>query len=270
MWQKDVAEYSKTCDRCQEANTSTGKRLGNMIKIQKPSRPWKIVHMDWVTGLPPGDDRSYNSFLVIVDRFSKTPIFLPFQKDDTAMDTALLIFNRLISWTGIFTNIISDRAPNFTSALWKNLHQLFGKKLSFSTAYHPQTDGLAERMIQTLEDMLAYKPFIHASTNQTSAILEKGWKPKLPQDSLREDLIEIHPTAASFKGMLDKARKHGVRCMEDSFAYAKDKWDKSHATPDFKVVDLVLVSTTNFNNIKGCKKVKVSFSGPFVIKALHG
>ncbi|MBW0590701.1 hypothetical protein O181_130416 [Austropuccinia psidii MF-1] len=116
---------------------------------------------------------------------------------------------------------------------------------------------------------LAYKKSIHASTNQTPAILEKGWNPKLPQDSLRKYLIEIHPTAASFKGMLEKARKHAVRFMEDSFAYAKDKWDKSHATPDLKVGDLVLVSATKFNNIKGCKKLKDSFSGPFVIKALH-
>ncbi|MBW0538317.1 hypothetical protein O181_078032 [Austropuccinia psidii MF-1] len=38
MWQKDVAEYCKTCDRCQKANKSTAKRLGNMIKIQEPSR----------------------------------------------------------------------------------------------------------------------------------------------------------------------------------------------------------------------------------------
>ncbi|MBW0594139.1 hypothetical protein O181_133854 [Austropuccinia psidii MF-1] len=75
MWQKDVAEYCKTCDRCQKENKSTGKRLGNMIKIQEPSRHWKIVHMDWVTGLPPGGDRPYNAFLVIVDRFTKTPIF---------------------------------------------------------------------------------------------------------------------------------------------------------------------------------------------------
>ncbi|MBW0584848.1 hypothetical protein O181_124563 [Austropuccinia psidii MF-1] len=97
MWQKDVAEYCKTCDRFQKENKSTGKRLGNMIKIQEPSRPWEIVHMDWVTGLPPGGDRSYNSFLVIVDRFHKTPIFLPCHKDDTALDTALLIWNRVVS-----------------------------------------------------------------------------------------------------------------------------------------------------------------------------
>ncbi|MBW0552032.1 hypothetical protein O181_091747 [Austropuccinia psidii MF-1] len=154
MWQKDVAEYCKTCDRCQKANKSTGKRLGNMIKIQEPRRPWEIVHMNWVTGLPPGADRSYSASLVIVDRFSKTPIFLPCHKEYTAMDSALLISNRVISWTGIFTNIISDRDLKFTSELWKNLHQLFGTKLSFSTAYHPQTDGLDERMIQSLEDMV--------------------------------------------------------------------------------------------------------------------
>ncbi|MBW0560388.1 hypothetical protein O181_100103 [Austropuccinia psidii MF-1] len=200
--------------------------------------------MDWVTGLPPGGDRSYNSFLVIFYRFSKTPIFFPFNKDDKAMETALLIWNRIFSWTGIFTNIISDRDPKFTSALWKNLHQLFGTKFSFSTAYHPQTDGPAERMIQTLEEMvrrfcayflelkycdlftnywctllpaleLAYKTSIHASKNQTSAILEKGSNPRLPKDSLRKDLVKIHPTTAKFKGIIEKARKHAARCMED-------------------------------------------------------
>ncbi|MBW0546935.1 hypothetical protein O181_086650 [Austropuccinia psidii MF-1] len=70
--------------------------------------------------------------------------------------------------------------------------------------------------------------------------------------------------------MIDKTRKHEMRCMEDSCSYAKDKWEKSHATPDFKVGDLILISTTNFNNIKGCKNLKDSFAGPFAIKALHG
>ncbi|MBW0593902.1 hypothetical protein O181_133617, partial [Austropuccinia psidii MF-1] len=62
--------------------------------------------MDWVTGLPPGGYSSYNAFLVIVDRLSKTPIYLPCHKDDKATDTALWIWNRVVSWTGIFTNIM--------------------------------------------------------------------------------------------------------------------------------------------------------------------
>ncbi|MBW0502193.1 hypothetical protein O181_041908 [Austropuccinia psidii MF-1] len=119
------------------------------------------------------------------------------------MDKALMIWKKVISWTGIFTNIISDRDPNFTSALWKNICQFFAKKVSLSTAYHQQTDGIAKRMIPTLEDMvrrfseydlelkdcdgfthywctllaaleLAYKKSIHARTNQTTAIIEKG------------------------------------------------------------------------------------------------
>ncbi|MBW0513203.1 hypothetical protein O181_052918 [Austropuccinia psidii MF-1] len=101
----------------------------------------------------------------------------------------------------------------------------------------------------------AYKTSIHASTNQTPAILEKGWNPILPQDSLRKYLIQINPTTGSFKGMLDKAVKHAIRCMEISFAYATEKWDKSQPTPDLKVGDLVLVSTTNFKNMEACKKL---------------
>ncbi|MBW0538952.1 hypothetical protein O181_078667 [Austropuccinia psidii MF-1] len=110
--------------------------------------------MDWVTELPPSGEKSYNACLVIVDRYSKTPIFLPCHKDGTAMDTALLLCSRVTSSTVLFRNIISKRDSKFTSALWTNIHRFFGTKLSFSTAYHSQTDGMAERMIQTLEDMI--------------------------------------------------------------------------------------------------------------------
>ncbi|MBW0593969.1 hypothetical protein O181_133684 [Austropuccinia psidii MF-1] len=58
--------------------------------------------------------------------------------------------------------------------------------------------------------------------------------------------------------------------MQDSFKYAKERWDKGHKPPDFNIGDLVLVSTPNFNNIRGPKKLKYSFAGPLMIKALHG
>ncbi|MBW0550166.1 hypothetical protein O181_089881 [Austropuccinia psidii MF-1] len=298
-WRKDVIEYCHSCDRCQKANKATGKRFGLMIHSQEPSTPWKVAHMDWVTALPPVGDKGYNACLVIVDRYSKTPIFLPFHKDDTAMNTAVLILNRVISHTGLFKNTISDRDPKFTSALWTNLRKLLGTKLSFSTAYHSQTDGLAERRIQTFEDMirrffsygleledsdgfthywctlipeleLTYKTSIHASTSKIPAMLEKGWNPKLLVDTLKSDLVDIHPTSSRFKLLLDKVSNHANQSMNDAFEYAKQKCDKIHKTPEFKVGDLILVSTFNFDNIKGSKKLKYTSAGPFIIKALHG
>ncbi|MBW0520655.1 hypothetical protein O181_060370 [Austropuccinia psidii MF-1] len=101
-------------------------------------------------------------------------------------------------------------------------------------------------------------------------MFQKGWKPRLPGDTLRKDLIEIHHTACSFKKMHDKVKNHGKKSMNDTFDYAKQKWDKSHKVPDFKVGGLVLVSTLNFINIKCPKKLEDSSVGPFVIISLHG
>ncbi|MBW0577034.1 hypothetical protein O181_116749 [Austropuccinia psidii MF-1] len=96
-WKKYVAKYCQTCGRCQKEIRATGKKFGMMIQIQEPKPPCEIVHMDWVTALPPGGDRSYNACLVLVDRYFKTPTFLPCHKDDTAMDTAIIILNKVIS-----------------------------------------------------------------------------------------------------------------------------------------------------------------------------
>ncbi|MBW0503926.1 hypothetical protein O181_043641 [Austropuccinia psidii MF-1] len=57
-WRKDVFEYCHSCDRCQKSNKATGKRLGLMIHIQELSITWEVVHMDLVTALPPGGDKS--------------------------------------------------------------------------------------------------------------------------------------------------------------------------------------------------------------------
>ncbi|MBW0509854.1 hypothetical protein O181_049569 [Austropuccinia psidii MF-1] len=70
--------------------------------------------------------------------------------------------------------------------------------------------------------------------------------------------------------MLDKVKHHEKQSMNDAFDYAKQKWDKSHKVPDFKVGDLVLALTLNFDNIKGLKKLKDSYVGPFFIVALNG
>ncbi|MBW0577200.1 hypothetical protein O181_116915 [Austropuccinia psidii MF-1] len=110
--------------------------------------------MDSLTSLPPGGDRSFDASLVLLERYSKMQMFLPSHEDYIAMETSIMIWNRLIIHKCLFQNIISDRDPKFTSEICKNIHNLLRTELSLSTASHPQTDGSKERMIQTLEDMI--------------------------------------------------------------------------------------------------------------------
>ncbi|MBW0472911.1 hypothetical protein O181_012626 [Austropuccinia psidii MF-1] len=140
------------------------------------------------------------------------------------MDTAILFWNNIISTCGVPKIIISDRDPKFTSEFWTNIYDMLGTNLAFSTAYHPQTDGLAERMIQNMEDIirifcayvmeykdhegythdwvtllpavnLAYNTSQHSTTGKSPSLVEKGWNPPLPVNHLKKNLLTIHPTA---------------------------------------------------------------------------
>ncbi|MBW0586819.1 hypothetical protein O181_126534, partial [Austropuccinia psidii MF-1] len=152
-WEQELSEYIHTCERRQKAKRKHGKKYGLLQHIEEPKHPWETINMDWVTGIVPEGRGNFNAFLIIVDRFSKCVRCLPCHKEDTAMDTALLFWNNIISTCGVPKIIMSDRDPKFTSEFGTNLYDILGTKLAFSTAYHPQTDGLAERMIQTMEDI---------------------------------------------------------------------------------------------------------------------
>ncbi|MBW0551748.1 hypothetical protein O181_091463 [Austropuccinia psidii MF-1] len=153
-WVQELTEYINTCERCQKPNRKHGKKYVLLQHIEEPKHPWPTINMHWVTELVLGGKESFNACLIIVDRFSKSMRFLPYHKEDTAMDTALLFWKNMISSCEVPKIIISDRNPKFKSGFRTNFYDMLGTKISFSTSYHPQKDGLAERMIQTMDDIL--------------------------------------------------------------------------------------------------------------------
>ncbi|MBW0533823.1 hypothetical protein O181_073538 [Austropuccinia psidii MF-1] len=195
------------------------------------------------------------------------------------MDTSLLFWNNIISTCGVPKIIMSDRDPKFTSEFWTNLYNMLGTELEFFTAYHPQTDGLAERMIQTMEDILrwfcaygkeykdhegythdlvtllpavqlAYNTSQNYTTGKTPALVDKGRNTLLPADHLKKNLLTIHATAKYFHKMWKRACDTASKCIAEAKEYNKQRWHKSHLEHDFLEGDHVLVSTLNFNNLK--------------------
>ncbi|MBW0575018.1 hypothetical protein O181_114733 [Austropuccinia psidii MF-1] len=86
---------------------------GFLQHIEEPKHPWQVINMDWVAGPVPEGKENYSYFLVIVDRLSKIFTFLPFHKEDEAMDAALLFSNNIIDTCGVPKIIILDRGPKF-------------------------------------------------------------------------------------------------------------------------------------------------------------
>ena len=82
-----------------------------------------------------------------MERLTKSAHFLPVRLDYFMDRLAELYVSEIVRLQGIPVSIVSDRDPWFTLRFWKELQSAFGTRLHFSTAFHPQIDGQAERVI---------------------------------------------------------------------------------------------------------------------------
>nr|GEZ38800.1 putative reverse transcriptase domain-containing protein [Tanacetum cinerariifolium] len=94
------------------------KPSGLLVQPKIPEWKWDNITMDFVMKLPKSS-QGYDTIWVIVDRLTKSAIFMPMRETDPLDKLKAL-----------------------------------GTSLDMSTAYHPEIDGQSEITIQTLEDML--------------------------------------------------------------------------------------------------------------------
>ncbi|RVW61725.1 Transposon Ty3-I Gag-Pol polyprotein [Vitis vinifera] len=150
---RDIAQFVANCQICQQVKAEHQRPTGLLQPLPIPEWKWDNITMDFVIGLPRTRSKK-NGVWVIVDRLTKSAHFLAMKTTDSMNSLAKLYIQEIVRLHGIPVSIVSDRDPKFTSQFWQSLQRALGTQLNFSTAFHPQTDGQSERVIQILEDML--------------------------------------------------------------------------------------------------------------------
>ena len=88
----------------------------------------------------------------IIDRFTRWPEAVPVS--DTSTVTLAHVLVDWVARFGVPSIITSDRGSQFTSDLWSQVCQLLGIEICLTTTYHPQANGLVERLHRTMKQAL--------------------------------------------------------------------------------------------------------------------
>ncbi|GKE18503.1 putative reverse transcriptase domain-containing protein [Tanacetum coccineum] len=121
----NIATYISKFLTCAKFKAEHQRPPGLLVQPDIPQWKWDNITMDFVTKLPRSSP-GYDTIWVIVDRLTKSTIFVLMRETDP-MDKLARMY-------------LKENA--------------LGTNLDMSIAYHPQMDGQSERTIQTLEDML--------------------------------------------------------------------------------------------------------------------
>ena len=150
---RQIVQYVSQCLMCQQVKIEHQRPAGFLQPLPIPERKWEDITMDFLMGLlrtPTGKDAIW----VIVDQLTRFAHFLAIRVDFSLERLARLYINEIVKLHCTLVSIVFDRDRRFVSRFWESVHKAMGTNLKFSTAFHPQTDGLSEITIQTLEDML--------------------------------------------------------------------------------------------------------------------
>ena len=193
----------QNCGRCKQYEAKC------QIPQMKPilcTQPMELVHVDYVgmeVTVAAQEKPVVKNVLVIVDHFTRyVQAFVT--NNHTTHTTARVLYNNFFSIFRFPQKLMSDQGTEFTGDVITAMCKLLGIEKIRTTPYHPQTNGSAERVHQTLQRMIgkldpencwkwpehigsvliAYNATRSQVTGYSPYFLMFGWRPRLPVDLL--------------------------------------------------------------------------------------
>jgi hypothetical protein len=212
-------------------------------------------------------------------------------KEPTALIAADAIYRTIICRHGAPAVLLTDLGTNFNNELVNELIKTVNIKHANTSAYHPETDGLVERMNRTLKQMLAmhvnrrqddwdrYLPMLtfayntsrHETTGETPHFLNYNREAVFPIDVAlglvptqhirNEDGYEY---LSELQQLYQQVRER-VRLSQNR---QKLNYDKHHKPAGFAVDDHVMLRN-DITTVGQSKKFRIKWTGPYKIAEIR-
>ncbi|XP_040355417.1 uncharacterized protein K02A2.6-like [Ixodes scapularis] len=192
----DLENQVRHCTACQQQRHMPEK--APLHPWSWPTQPWSRVHVDFAGPL------RGRMLLVIVDAHSKWPEV--FVMTSTTAEATITKLRDLFARYGAPEALVSDNGAQFTSSEFKEFLKEQAVRQVLTSAYHPSSNGLAERFVQTLKNalrkgpatesmeetlskfLMTYRNTPHATTQETPSFLFLGRRPRTRLDALKPAL----------------------------------------------------------------------------------
>ena len=143
MWwhgmDKEIELSVKECPTCQ--STRKMPPTAPLHPWARPSKPWSRVHVDYAGPL------EGKMFLLIVDAYSK---WMEVHATSSSTSTTTIeLLGKSFASLGLPEVLVSDNATRFTNEEFAVFVKKNGIRHIRSPPYHPSSNGLAERAVQT-------------------------------------------------------------------------------------------------------------------------
>ncbi len=194
---QQIEQFAMHCSGCQHVQKMP--KPAPLHPWEWPVLPWQRIHVDFAGPF------MGTTFLVVVDVCSKCPEV--FSMTSTTAAQTVMVLRELFARTGVPEQLGSDNGPQFISEEFQIFLRNNGIKHVNSAPYHPATNGLAERFVQSLKNALramihekltlnqklhnflfAYQNATHVTTNRTPAMLFLGRPLRSRLDLLKPNL----------------------------------------------------------------------------------
>ena len=147
----DVSKHCRSCDKCQKHSKQSPKVMP-MQEREIVTLPSERVCVD-IVGPFPVAKGGFRFLFTCVDVATRWPEAIPLKKTTTkfVIDQLTLMFSR----NGFLSTVVSDNGPQFTGDSFKCFLKLKGIEHVKASPYHPQGNGVIERMHRTLNSIVA-------------------------------------------------------------------------------------------------------------------